>query len=230
MPPRGRRAGGGASASTQQLVSGMMKRSGLTQSQQRRLMSDLQNDRGLATSYHPTSSEVKAPAKQKGPLSRKAHVRKWAASTSVGRKSERDIKADPRYQRPQFSEVAKPIGVSRDLQREFASDCAAFGPELARKKQELRRMAAKGRLPRAGTKANASSPVPALPRPQFSQDDMDFMREEIREREAYLHQLEKLGKGKAEKKKQAVAELNHKKRMLEVMGGESRGAENWVPA
>jgi hypothetical protein len=231
MPPRGRRAGGVAavSASTQRLVSGMMRSSGLTESQQRRLMSDLKGksfepspsfiisvpstprpkvttarqmanvhcsfikscsttclvcpirwfqpqfwvkgrsagaitrqtnfahklvetllrhtavtpppattpagNRGLADTYNPTSSQTKTTGKQQPVvLSRKAQTRRWAAG-ATGRKTERDIKSDPRFTRPQFAQAAKPIGPSRDSVREYAADCAAYGPVFAQKKQ-----------------------------------------------------------------------------------------------
>jgi hypothetical protein len=47
-------------------------------------------------------------------------------------------------------------------------------------------MAKEGRLPRASTRPNNSSPVTPLPRPQFSSEDMAFIKDEIRERESYL--------------------------------------------
>jgi len=196
----------------------MMKGAGLNNFQQRQLKATMQGGRSMPLNVHPTSSEVKVKKVYKAP-SRKQQVRHWAARPAAKRGAEH-IQARGLYDRQQF--VPEPIGPSRDSQREYAADVAAYGTAFAQKKRALKRAAKEGKL--VLSKDAAAAAAPRASRPQFSHDDLSFVQEEIADRSKFLQQLEHLGRGKSDDAKAIKAELATKNRMLEVIKREMASA------
>jgi len=189
----------------------MMKGAGLNNFQQRQLNATMTSGRSLPQNVHPTSSEIKVKKVYKAP-SRKAQVRHWASKPAAKRGAE-DIQARGGYDRQQF--VPQPLGPSRDAQREYAADVAAYGAEFAQKKRALKQAAKDGKLVLSKDVAAANAPRAA--KTQFSQDDLLFVQEEIQDRNKFLMQLQKLGRGNSDDAKAIKAELATKNRMLAVI-------------
>ena len=63
--------------------------------------------------------------------------------------------------------MPQPLGPSRDSQREFAADVAAYGAEFAQKKRALKQAAKEGKLVLSKDVAAANAPRAA--KAQFSQ-------------------------------------------------------------
>lgn len=145
--------------------------------------------------------------------SRRAQARHWAASKPGIRQLGAIEQADA-YSRPQFR--PEPIGPSAESKREYAADVAAHGVAFAQKKQQLKEAARSGKLIQRKAAAEAAQ-APRVAKPQFSQEDVNFLKEEIADRTRFLNQLEKLGRGKSDDARAIKAELATKGRMLDVV-------------
>jgi len=221
---RGRRShaprSGGVSTQTQSLVEGMMRKSNLTLFQQRQLKSTMTGGGSLPRSCNPTSSyEPEAPA---APKARRFRVnpKTLMAQKHGGIRTINKIKP---IERDQF--VPKDIGPSRDMLKDQLADINAYGPAMAGKIARLRAAHRAGKLPQLQEASRPRSSRAASPT-TFSQEDTAFILGEIREREHYLQQMNKLGKTSVkhsrDTREEIEAELAQKRHMYSVMKDRTR--------
>eukprot|EP00048_Salpingoeca_helianthica_P020044 m.4518 g.4518 ORF g.4518 m.4518 type:complete len:209 (-) comp4334_c0_seq1:28-654(-) len=190
------------SAGTQSLVKAMMKDSKLTPFQQRQLQAQMEKGTSLPSKVNPTSSKPPAAATPSKPKPK-------AAEAGGGKRQLNAIVESGAYDQPEV--VVPAPGVDREKERQKLHDVMAFGREAVEAKEAVRDRHARG-LTRA-----------AKPAAVVDTDMFDTIMEEIEERQRFLEQMERLGRGK-EYRAQITTEISQKIRMLEVIDKE-RSAE-----
>lgn len=201
-PPQSSKA---ISTDTQSLLKGLMKESGLTASQQRRLMTHVNSGKGLPKTCNPTSSEPtkRAAVSRKAPgavNSGRINVKTY----SGGKRQLKSIKPVVRDQQP----ITAHYTVDRETQKNLLSDTMTFGKDGAKQRYVLRESANRGMLSRK-PRSSTSETAPA--------DEFDSTWQEIEERRREKEALER--QGALDRTSQAIIdrEISERIRKLEVI-------------
>eukprot|EP00041_Stephanoeca_diplocostata_P011136 m.180719 g.180719 ORF g.180719 m.180719 type:complete len:233 (+) comp18431_c0_seq5:251-949(+) len=206
MPSPSRNGGGNLSKGTQSLLKDMMQKSGLTASQQKRLMAQASEGKSLPKTCNPTSS---APVKP-----RQGDVREGRTSSSGpinprtyvgGKRAQKNIPTVKRDEMPRQTMNS----IDRQEEKEMMADIMAYGARQANTRRALRQAAKRGDLvPR---ESRGDSDVGC------HTDEFEIICREIDERRDYIDQMSKASGMNAAERAVIDAEVSQRIRRLEVI-------------
>mmetsp|Transcript_11976 Transcript_11976/g.30799 ORF Transcript_11976/g.30799 Transcript_11976/m.30799 type:complete len:257 (+) Transcript_11976:137-907(+) len=226
-----RRQGGGGgpggrqlSTGTEALLKSMMKKSGISASQQRRLSATISTGAALPRRCHPTSSapDKDVAAAPRGSTAGLSSGRVDPRTYSGGKRSAKNIRKN---ERPRFI-PSGPV-VSRDALKEAYSEKLAYGDSGAAHRQTLRAMAKKGALrprPRRVPKDDGDEVDAATPRAEHARGQREFteVMAEVTERKRHLETMRGLGVWSPAAEATLSREISQRVRRLEKIDREQK--------